>query len=76
MDRDHVRGILRSYRSRRQHRSNDWTDKHCYDDGTADSKPGRRSTAQSLSTILKSFFCHLNLPCGANRPGKGAELRR
>src|ERR1700730_224337 len=44
VDSDHIGCILRRYRSRRQHRSYDWPDKHCDDDGTADSKSGRRST--------------------------------
>src|SRR6266851_8514223 len=76
MDRDPVRGILRCYRSRRQHRSNDWTNKHCNDDGTADSKPGRRSTAQSLSTILKAFFGHLKSSLRSQTAPNGAEWRR
>src|SRR6266851_3259870 len=73
MDRDHVRGILRCYRSRRQHCSNDWTDKHCNDDGTADSKPGRRSTAQSLSTILKANFGHLKSSLPSQAPNRAAK---
>jgi hypothetical protein len=40
IDRDHVRGILGRYRSHRQHRSNRWTDEHCNDNVTADSKSG------------------------------------
>src|SRR3954453_7110609 len=42
VDGDHVGGILRRYRGHRQHRSNDWTNKNCNDDGTAYGKPGRR----------------------------------
>ncbi len=34
IDGDHVRGVLRRYRTERQHRSNHWTQKHYDDQGT------------------------------------------
>lgn len=43
VDSDYAGAILRCHCSRRQHRSYDWPDKHCDDDGAADSKSGRRS---------------------------------
>src|SRR5882757_7772495 len=41
VDRDYVRGILRRYRAKRQHRSDDWAQKQCSNQGAARSKPGR-----------------------------------
>ena len=41
VDRDHVRGILRRYRTKRQQRSDDRAQKQCNDQGAVKNKPGR-----------------------------------
>src|SRR5450432_2847944 len=41
VDRDHVGGILRRYRTKRQQRSDDRPQKQCNDQGAVKSKPGR-----------------------------------
>src|SRR6266404_1740637 len=41
VDRDHVRGILRRYRTKREHRSGDRTQKQRNDQAAVKSKPGR-----------------------------------
>src|SRR6266704_3390095 len=39
VDGDRVRDIMRRYRTKRQHRSKDWAQKHCNDQRAAGSKP-------------------------------------